>query len=70
MTVQETIAELQARDSKQTVYVLDQHGMPQILKSVSVLAHTNLPEGIAIPDDIVLTPWSHEEFTSLYEGQE
>ena len=62
MTVRELIAELQQRDQDALVYVPHSEGKNGILKYVCRCPHTNLPEGIAISDDIALLPMEMEAF--------
>lgn len=66
MTVKEVILALQQYSPEQNVYVPDSRdNTAQIAKSVSLLEHLNLPEGISIPDDVTITPWTHDEFNAF-----
>lgn len=62
MTVKELIAELQDRDPDALVYVPLSDGKNGILKYVCRCPHTNLPDGIAISDDIALLPIEMDDF--------
>ncbi len=67
MTVKEVIEELFKFDLESNVYVPDtQDGTCQIVKSVNGLVHVNCPEGISIPDDVTITPWSEEQFNDMH----
>lgn len=65
MTVREVINELQKFPQDLNVYVPSTGGKVDIAKNVSQLVHLNLPEGIAIPDDVAISPWDDEEFEEL-----
>lgn len=65
VTVKEVIAELQKFPQELNVYVPSDDGRVDIAKSIHQLVHLNLPEGIVIPDDVVISPWTDEEFEGL-----
>jgi len=68
MTVAEVIEALAAFDQGANVYVPDiRDGTAQIAKNVSGLVHTECPEGVTIPNDVCLIPWTDEEFNELQE---
>jgi hypothetical protein len=54
MLVQELLNLLKEIDETRQVYILDMDGTAQPVSYVVDLTHTNLPKGIAIPDDIAL----------------
>ena len=59
MTVAELIRELQHFDAQQMVYVPDTtDATVQLVAKVQAMPHVNVPEGIAIPDDVILLPLS------------
>lgn len=65
MTVKEVIEALRAFELESNVYVPDMDGTAQIAQDVSGLVHTHCPDGIAIPNDVCITPWTDEQFNQL-----
>lgn len=68
MTVQELIQKLSEFKGYQLVYVPSADGATDTVVSVCELVHLDLPTGIAIPNDVVLLPWTEEEFTRVMKG--
>jgi len=69
MTVQEIRDALASFPPDANVYVPDlRDGTVQIAQQVSTLIHLNGIDGVAIPDDVTITPWSKEEFHKFVEG--
>lgn len=67
MTVSELIDRLSQFDGDCMVYVPSSHGRCDIVVNVGPLKHLDLPEGVAIPDDMVLLPWTDEEYEAMVE---
>lgn len=65
MTVQELIEVLQCFPLDALVYVPSLEDRCDVVLTASPLVHTNLPVGISIPDDVLLLPWTDEEYTRL-----
>ncbi len=66
MTVAEVIAALSTFEQSANVYVPDiRDGTAQIAKNVNGLVHTECPDGISIPPDVCIIPWTDEEFNDL-----
>ena len=65
VTVKEVIEALFEFDLESNVYVPDMNGRAEIAQNVCGLVHTNLPDGITIPNDVTITPWTDEQFNEL-----
>lgn len=62
MTIKELIAHLREYiDDSKIVYIPTFKGECQPVHEVSDLKHVGLPDGIAIPDDVVLLPIDHDD---------
>ena len=62
MTVGELIDELWVLDRGRMVYIPDYTDQTvQLVAVVQAMPHLNLPEGVAIPDDVILLPLSMTE---------
>lgn len=69
MTVRELIEELQDRDQDALVWVpLCTDGKNGLAKYVCRCPHTNLPEGIAISDDIAILPIEMADYVHGDDG--
>ena len=63
MTVKELITELQTMDQDALVWIpICHNGQNGLAKYVCRCPHTNLPDGITIPDDIAILPLEMGEF--------
>lgn len=69
MTVKEVMEALAAYPPDANVYVPDHDGTSQIAKCVNGLVHTCVPDGIVIPDDVCITPWTDEEFYEKFSEE-
>lgn len=68
MTVKELIATLQEYiDDERIVYIPTLKGECQPVHEVSELKHVGLPDGISIPNDVVLLPIDHDDVQSNEE---
>jgi len=68
MTVGDVIKSLAAYDLEKNVYVPDSRdGTIQIVQQVGEMTHVNLPEGIAIPSDVYIIPWTDEQVQYVYQ---
>lgn len=70
MTKAEVLAALEPFPMEATVYVPSEDGKIDIVKSVGELVHLNLPDGIAITNDIYLSPWNEQEFEERHAAQQ
>lgn len=64
MTVAELIDHLKGFDPSLTVYVPGNDGKAEIVEHVGSMMHTELPEGISIPDDVYIMG---QEFADLLD---
>lgn len=70
MTVRELIAELQTRDQDALVWIPRcEDGKNGLAKYVCRCPHTNLPEGISIPDDIAILPLEMDDYVHGDDGE-
>lgn len=65
MTVKELIIRLQEYPPDAMVYVPSIEFACDTVLAVNPLQHENLPPGISVSDDVVLLPWTREEYERL-----
>ena len=71
MTVGELIDALKGFPLDLNVYVPDtRDGTAQIARGVDWMQHVNLPDGVSIPDDVCITPWTYSEFLDMHGIEE
>lgn len=63
MTVRELIAELQTHDQDALVWIpISEEGYNGHAKYVGICPHTDLPDGVAVSDDVVILPMEMSKF--------
>lgn len=71
MTVGELVAQLRQFDPEQMVYVPGLERKAELVKSVGTLVHDEGEiEGVVVPPDVFVIPWTEQEFVELFGGSE